>query len=273
MWHLNKIPKKAHFYWGNSVLPFDRFLSIASFSANNRDWAVFMHRPLGLSPELDTSWETHEHKKIKSSPSGNCFWDSLSKLENVEIVEHDLDSLGDISEVHKSDFLRWELLANDGGLWSDIDILYLRPMDDVYFNVAEPCVVDVDGFEVSLEPVIIAEVFCASSLEHGGPFGCRNEARDVAQSRDIVAEQHDDVRVQCVGAVDDLGDAIKRHPGIAGVDVGEGCDPERKVRRPLPRRQIVARQREPDDRLADAVGCGRSGGGGQSAEAAKKMTT
>jgi len=170
MWHLSKIPKKAHFYWGNSILPIDRFLSIASFAANNRDWAVLMHRPLGLAEELDTSWETHEHKKIKSCSTGNCFWDALSKLDNVEVVKHDFDFLGGMSEVHKSDFLRWELLANDGGLWSDIDILYLRPMDDVYFNVAEPCVVDVDGFKVSLEPDIIAEVFCASSLEHGGPF-------------------------------------------------------------------------------------------------------
>jgi hypothetical protein len=40
----------------------------------------------------------------------------------------------DLAEVHKSDFLRWHLLSTLGGVWIDMDILFFKPMTDLYFN-------------------------------------------------------------------------------------------------------------------------------------------
>lgn len=49
--------------------------------------------------------------------------------------------------------------------------------------------------------------------QHSRPFARRNDARDLVQAGDIVAEQHDDVSIQRVGAVDDGLDPVQRHPG------------------------------------------------------------
>ena len=76
-------------------------------------------------------------------------------------------------------------------------------------------------------------------------------------SGDVVAEQHDDVGVQRIGALDDALDAIDRHPGIAGVKVGDGRDPELESLWPSWRREIVARNAKPHYGFAEPVSSGR----------------
>lgn len=41
----------------------------------------------------------------------------------------------DMSDVHRSDILRWRLLSTVGGVWSDMDILFTKPMDKLSCNV------------------------------------------------------------------------------------------------------------------------------------------
>ena len=60
MWHLSKIPKIAHFYWGNKVLPYLRYLTLYSFKKYNPDWVVNLYIPKFLQPEM--SWNGREHK-------------------------------------------------------------------------------------------------------------------------------------------------------------------------------------------------------------------
>ena len=164
MWYLKNIPRKAHFYWGNKILPFDRFLSVASFAAVNRDWDDCLHTSTAKSDSLDVSWDSLEHKNRSDNKKNSCYWGRAEAVCNIRIVEHDLSSLGDISEVHKSDFLRWELLAEEGGLWSDIDILYFRPMEKLYFNIEKKSTLDIDGFKVDVDPEIVSDVVCVCNL-------------------------------------------------------------------------------------------------------------
>jgi hypothetical protein len=88
--------------------------------------------PIINSTALPT-WATFQQQNVHISRD---FRSQLDKLD-ISIVTHDFDSYGfdnQAHEVHKSDFLRWKLLADHGGLWSDIDILYLCPMDDLAEN-------------------------------------------------------------------------------------------------------------------------------------------
>jgi hypothetical protein len=120
MWHLTQIPKTAHFYWGGGPLSYLRFLSVESFKKQNPDWQIKVHVPVTDS-RAPVSWVNN----IKQD-----FRKQIDTLD-VTIVQHDFDSYGfsnQAHEVHKSDFLRWRLLATEGGLWSDIDIFYIRPM-------------------------------------------------------------------------------------------------------------------------------------------------
>ena len=131
MWHLTKIPKIVHFYWGNEKLSYLRYLSVLSFRKLNPTWEIKVHIPAVLStaPPL---WDTEHQKNINITED---YFDQLNQL-NVEIIKHDFSEDFDNTahEVHKSDFLRWKILSSIGGVWSDIDILYVNPMDNLLEN-------------------------------------------------------------------------------------------------------------------------------------------
>ena len=89
--------------------------------------------------------------------------------------------------------------------------------------------------------------------EHGRPFAGRNEARHVAMSGDVIAEHDDDVRIERIGAFDDRLNAFQRHPGIAGVKVGDDGYPELEIGGPLRRLDVIARNAKPQHGLAEPV--------------------
>ncbi len=125
------VPKIAHFYWGGETLPFLRYLTIWSFLKFNPDWEVRFYYPKKRT--IGLSWPTHEHKY---QVSGTDYTQILRQYvpavyHHVKIIEIDFSSLGfndAAAEVHKSDFLRWHILSTEGGLWSDMDILYFKEM-------------------------------------------------------------------------------------------------------------------------------------------------
>lgn len=132
MWYLNKIPTTAHFYWGGNKLSYLRYMTIDSFRILNPDWKIKIHTPK-IVGSIEETWETNEQK---GSDIQVDYFDQLSNL-NVEIIQHDFEEYGftnNAHEVHKSDFIRWYLLGTEGGLWSDFDILYYRPMDELLEN-------------------------------------------------------------------------------------------------------------------------------------------
>lgn len=122
---MRNIPKFAFFYWGNTVLPFLRFISIASFKKMNPDWRVILFTPTKLTTKI--SWKEEENReKLKTQ-------DYMSEVSRfgIYVEKFDFSKIGysnDLSEVIKSDILRTYLLHIYGGLWTDIDILYYRPL-------------------------------------------------------------------------------------------------------------------------------------------------
>jgi len=140
MWHLKKIPKIAHFYWGGKKLSYLRFLSVQSFKELNPDWEIRVHMPAKLS-RAKPAWDSFQQKDVDLCSD---YTEQLQALD-VEIVYHDFNRYrfrNQAHEVHKSDFLRWRLLAQFGGLWSDIDILYTQPMTSLQENLPKNAKID-----------------------------------------------------------------------------------------------------------------------------------
>jgi mannosyltransferase OCH1-like enzyme len=145
MWHLNRIPKTVHFYWGGSKLSYLRFLSVESFQRHNPDWAIEVHVP-AIPSNAAPAWDTFQQKNVNIE---HDYFSELSGIDGVTIVEHDFsdyDFDNNAHEVHKSDFLRWRLLSTEGGVWSDIDILYVKPMNSLVENVEEEYQQSIDAF-------------------------------------------------------------------------------------------------------------------------------
>ena len=124
-----KIPSILHLYWGkDKPLSWLRWMTVRSFAVLNPDWRVIVWSPraAGAPPP----WKTKEH--INYSWQGEDWLDRISEAgANVEAREAPIDDFPPLSEVHRSDLLRWRLLHTMGGFWSDIDIVYFRPMSDL----------------------------------------------------------------------------------------------------------------------------------------------
>lgn len=125
-WVLDKIPKIAYFYWGCSRLSFLKFMSLYSFCHFNPDWKVKLYTPSYLS--RFNPWDKpHEGQSWFNGLDYSKYLTSLP-IEIISLDFREVPFSNRASEVHKSDALRWYLLNKFGGLWSDIDILYFRPM-------------------------------------------------------------------------------------------------------------------------------------------------
>jgi len=123
---VSKIPKIAHFYWGNERLSYLRYLTLYSFAKYNPNWTIYLYQPKMLQKKI--TWSTPEQKFTITGP------DYYNKLDTLKIhrVTFDMEPLGlsnQLSEVIKSDFIRWSLLSTVGGVWSDMDILFFKPLN------------------------------------------------------------------------------------------------------------------------------------------------
>jgi len=117
--------RTANFYWGNKTLPFLRYLTLYSFRKYNPDWNINLYYPKVIQEEC--SWNSPEHKlKI----TGEDYFNRVEEL-NISLICLDMERFGlsnEISEVKKSDILRWDILGKESGLWSDMDILFIKPI-------------------------------------------------------------------------------------------------------------------------------------------------
>ena len=134
MWHLTQIPQIAHYYWRRAPLTYQRLLTIKNIKQQKPAWQVHVHSPV-VNSHAPSTWSNHIVK------------DYREQLNTIDVIatQHDFDSYGfsnQAHEVHKSDFLRWRLLAEQGGLWSDIDILYVQPMNNLIENTVENSKID-----------------------------------------------------------------------------------------------------------------------------------
>lgn len=123
-WQL-RAPKIAHFYWGGDIMSYMRYMTIVSFMRHNPDWRMILWMP--KYPSVKRTWNTRElNYDVECDDFLPRLLDLPIQKEYVDFKDFGFDN--DTSEVHKSDFLRLHLLATMGGLWSDMDILYFKPM-------------------------------------------------------------------------------------------------------------------------------------------------
>ncbi|MHB1952270.1 MAG: glycosyltransferase family 32 protein [Sulfobacillus sp.] len=132
----NKVPKIFNAYWDGAPLSYLGYLTIETCLFYNPGWEVRIYTPIKRSTWI--SWSTHEQK---SEYTGEDYWYRLKANErlelNVRVIEVDFEQIGfsnEAPEVIKSDYLRYHLMATDGGIWSDMDILYIASLEDTVFN-------------------------------------------------------------------------------------------------------------------------------------------
>lgn len=132
MWYVN-IPKILYVYWGEEKLSWLRYLTVKTFSKFNPGWKIKYYYPKKLQVK-EKPWDISKHKTKLDCID---WFEKLKTIKNVETIKFDFEKIGfknDLPEVYKSDVLRLYLLSEFGGIWSDIDIIYFKSMNEAYFN-------------------------------------------------------------------------------------------------------------------------------------------
>lgn len=125
-----EVIKVAHFFWGsNKKMPYFNFLSIETFKKFHKDWKIILHTSIG--GDLDRpSWRTWEQQHYYD---GKDYFKEAKKICD-EFVVFDYEKIGfsnNIHPVHKADILRQFLMYEVGGLWSDMDVLWLNNFEKI----------------------------------------------------------------------------------------------------------------------------------------------
>lgn len=137
------IPKTMYFYWGNDRLSWLRYMSIYSFRKLNPDWKVYLYysRPFY---KKEKTWNSIVEQDFFNYTNKKNYLNEVNKL-NVRVVQWDLQNpekpadlnWNYIGPSHKSNFFKWQTLSVKGGFYSDLDILYIKPMDDLYEKIKD----------------------------------------------------------------------------------------------------------------------------------------
>jgi hypothetical protein len=185
MWRLNNIPKVLHVYWGGGKMSYLRYLTIETFRYYNPDWEVILYKPAVNQVAI--------HWKTKEQDYADHYEDYLDKVETLGVLVKSVDftTMGfpdTAAEVHKSDFLRWELLSHVGGVWADMDILFIKPMDELSFNIKKNRGVNT--------------VFCISDYGHSIGFLMGSENNSCFRKiREASYAEYQGRYYQCIGSL------------------------------------------------------------------------
>ena len=136
---MNKIPKIANFYWGNQKMSFLRFLTIFSFVKYNPDWEIVLYTSPINNKEFEfrkTDFHSYDAIDYKNEKD---YRQMLPK--KIKIIEFDFKNYSfiynDLSEAHKSDIIGWEVLSSTGGIWIDMDVIFIKSLKDSCLNFKE----------------------------------------------------------------------------------------------------------------------------------------
>jgi len=127
------IPKRMYFYWGGSNLSWMRYMTLYSFRKMNPDWEIV----LCLS-KINEKWSLLRKQDFLDY-KGPDYFNKISELnitiEDVQFPDDFKNKFKNVSPIHESDLYRYYKLYDEGGFYSDMDILYFRSMDSIYDEI------------------------------------------------------------------------------------------------------------------------------------------
>ena len=131
------IEKKIFFFWSGEKMSFLRMMTLYSFCKLNPDWEVTLY----VSKRFDKNkpWHTANQQDYLQYTGENYFNRIPSQVKIVDYQlfnPHTKQSMV-LDPVHLCDFCEWEYLYKDGGFYADMDILFVKPMDNLYNFINE----------------------------------------------------------------------------------------------------------------------------------------
>lgn len=133
------IPNKIFTYWEGNQLSELHYFTIYSLYKYNPNIEITIYTSLIESDKL-VEWKTGEHginfnKCLKFNELIELFDKDNYKINVVKIdFEKEYNLNNSMSCVHKADLIRIIKLYEHGGIWFDMDILFIKKLPDFFFN-------------------------------------------------------------------------------------------------------------------------------------------
>lgn len=118
-------------------------MTLWSFRKLHPDWEIVLY--FNDCKVRKKQWDKEHNEQDYFSWKGVDYFDKLQKLnihlQSWSITDNELaprfkSELG-LAPPHKSDLLEWYKLYAEGGIYSDMDILYVRPIDSLWESLNE----------------------------------------------------------------------------------------------------------------------------------------
>ena len=120
---MNRIPKELHLYWDGSPMSYLQALTAVSFHELNPDWIINLYIPKQGYSGSD---------RYIPDYLGDDYFHLVRDSHYVNVLYIDLEDYGIDANLHnilRSDIFRYHILYTIGGVWSDFDVIWLKPMD------------------------------------------------------------------------------------------------------------------------------------------------
>jgi len=141
---MKSIPKVCYFYWGGSgSMPMLMIFTVISFHRLNPDWKIILYRTIQRDEDLGKDLYSYHY-------TGKDYYYMLEEMDFIEIRIFDVLEFGIKKDIHSicgSDMFRTKVLYENGGMYSDLDIIWLKPMSE-FVNV--DCIGNPNDFECNV---------------------------------------------------------------------------------------------------------------------------
>ncbi len=124
------IPKRMCFFWAGGKMSWLRYLTLQTFCLHNPSWETTLY--VSRNSKSKKSWTSEEQQDFCGYDGPDWMHDAY----NLPITVKAVDLPENLDPVHQCDMYQWKVLHEHGGWYSDMDILYMHPMDDLLHKCA-----------------------------------------------------------------------------------------------------------------------------------------
>lgn len=127
------IPYCAYSFWEGNNISWFHIYTVLSLRKYNPTLPIKIYSSIGCC--LENPWNTEEHAINIENPANLSI---INGIDNIEIIYIDFSKeyniSNSISPVHKADFIRIIKGKEHGGIWFDMDILFIKPIPSDFFS-------------------------------------------------------------------------------------------------------------------------------------------
>jgi len=126
------VPKRAMFFWGNDKMSWLRYMSLWSFCKYNPTWKVQLYR---IKQERFEKYWADINQQDFFRYDGADYSDRLQDISQLEVLDWESPAIAcqkRMGPSHLSNVFKWQQMAEEGGVYLDLDILSIKPIEDWY---------------------------------------------------------------------------------------------------------------------------------------------